>query len=294
MPCFNHAQFLRDSVGGILWQTYTDFELIIVDDGSSDNSWEIIQGFAGCDPRIRAFRHESNLGASKSRNDALRVAQGKFIGFCDADDIWEPDKLRVQVNLLQNQPEFDVVYCDTIIVDENGLPTEQRFSECFPPPKPASGWLFRKLIRRNFMNTQSVLMRNECLERVGHFDEDLKVLEDWWYWIRVSRNHRLLYSPEPLARYRVHSKNTNVGHNRAYPINRYKVYKRVLRKYADISRCAKASILYEMGVELYGLGKKRAGQLLLRNAIKVAIRDVRAIKTMGKALARMVIKVRTG
>src|SRR5208282_5961872 len=116
MPCFNHARFLRESVNAILQQTFTDFELIIVDDCSSDDSWELIRSVADRDSRIRAFKHDHNQGASKSRNDALRVARGSFIGFCDSDDIWEPEKLRIQVNFLQNNLEYDLVYCDTMIV----------------------------------------------------------------------------------------------------------------------------------------------------------------------------------
>jgi len=288
MPCFNHATFLRDSVNGILQQTEADLELIIVDDCSSDNSWDVIRSVADSDPRIRAIRHERNQGASRSRNDALQVAKGEFIGFCDADDIWEPDKLRIQVNLLQNHPKYDLVYCDTTIIDENGLPTNQRFSALFPPPKLASGWLFGELVLRNFINIQSVLMRNQCVQRVGHFDERIKWVEDWSYWIRVSHDHQFLYSQEPLARYRVHRKSTSVVQKRGYRFNRYKVFKKTLRGYADISRCMKADILYKMGVELYALGKIRAGRRLFLNAIRLAIGDRRAYKTLGKALFRMI------
>lgn len=288
MPCFNHARFLKDSVNGILHQTEADLELIIVDDYSSDNSWEVIRSLADGDPRIRSIRHERNQGASRSRNDALRVAKGEFIGFCDADDIWEPNKLRIQVNLLQNHPKYDLVYCDTAIIDENGLPTNQRFSALFPPPEPASGRLFGELVVRNFINIQSVLMRRECMQRVGQFDERIKWVEDWSYWIRVSRDHQLFYSQEPLASYRVHSKSTSVVQKRGYRFNRYKVFKKTLREYVDLSQSAKADILYRMGVDLYVLGKMRAGRLLFRQAIQAAIGDVRAFNTLGKSLFRMI------
>jgi glycosyltransferase involved in cell wall biosynthesis len=277
MPCFNHARFVRDSVDGILRQTCSDFELIIVDDCSADNSWEVIQSVAGYDPRIRVFRHERNLGASKSRNDALRVAQGKFIGFCDADDIWEPDKLRIQVNLLQNHPEFDVVYCDTIIVDENGLSNSQRFSEWFPPPRAASGWLFRELVRRNFINMQSVLMRRECVQRVGQFDEGIKWVEDWWYWIRVSHDHRLLYSQQPLARYRVHQRSTALVERRGYKANRVKVFHRILRNYPELPSKLKAEIYYHIGVALTCLGKRNYACRCFLRSVEWQRPNIRAI-----------------
>jgi teichuronic acid biosynthesis glycosyltransferase TuaG len=293
MPCFNHGRFLRKSVNGVLGQSHENLELIIIDDGSSDNSWEEIKRFAAEDSRIIALRHERNQGVSKSRNDGLQVATGEFIAFCDADDIWERKKLKSQLDLLRSNLAYDVAYCDALIIDENGLPTGKRFSELLFLPRIPSGWLFRKLIGHNFINTQSVLMRKECVQSTGHFDEDLKVLEDWWYWIRLSHHHRFLYSRELLGRYRMHANSTYVGQKRRYCFSRYKVFKRVLREYADISRCAKANILYKMGVDLYGLGKKRASRLLLRNAIEIAVRDIRAFNILGKALARIVIKFRT-
>jgi glycosyltransferase involved in cell wall biosynthesis len=167
MPCFNHARFLIDSVSSILCQSHADLELIIVDDCSSDNSWELIRNLANSNERIIAIRHEQNKGASTSRNDALRLATGDFIGFCDADDVWEPEKLNTQVKLLQSNPQYDVTYCDTLIIDENGGSTGKRFSDLFPHARAQSDRFFHELIRRNFINMQSVLMRAQCVGRTG-------------------------------------------------------------------------------------------------------------------------------
>jgi glycosyltransferase involved in cell wall biosynthesis len=290
MPCFNHARFVVEGANAILHQSHANLELIIVDDCSTDHSWDLIQGLAVSDRRVRPFRHEQNQGASKSRNDGLRVAAGEFIGFCDADDIWEPQKMRCQLDLLENNPTSDVVYCDTIIVDENGLPKGRLFSEYTPPPKPPSGSLFRNLIRRNFINTQSVLMRKECVQRVGYFDETIKWVEDWWYWIRVSRDHRFLYSPEPLARYRVHSQSTGFTQKRGYCINRFKVFRRILRQYVDLPSSARAEIFYKMGVDLCQLGKRQAGRRLLWDAVKMSMTDIRAFSTFCRAVRRMILK----
>src|SRR5437867_410613 len=94
MPCFNHARFLADAVDGVLRQTHADLELLITDDGSTDNSWEVMSRFARADWRIKLIRHEKNEGLPKSRNDGLRMAKGDFIAFCDSDDVWERNKLR--------------------------------------------------------------------------------------------------------------------------------------------------------------------------------------------------------
>lgn len=288
MPCFNHARFIPESVNGILAQTYTDLELIIVEDCSPDNSWDVIRSLTTKDCRIKVIRHERNQGASKSRNDGLRVAGGAFIGFCDADDIWEPGKLRFQLNLLQNNPDYDVVYGDTSVIDENGSPTGRRFSSLFPVPKAASGWPFRELVTRNFINMQSVLMRRECVQSAGYFDEEIKWVEDWWYWVRLSRHHRFLYFKEPLAKYRVHGRSTNRIQKRSCCVNRFKVYHRILQQYTDLPLSAKREVVYNMGAELCDLGKRRAGRRLLWDTIKLSMIDLRAFSTFCRALRRIV------
>lgn len=286
MPCFNHAKFLEDSVFGILRQTHLDLELIVIDDCSADHSWEIISGLAKSDPRIKAVRHERNLGASRSRNDGLRMAVGGYIGFCDADDIWEPGKLEIQVSFLQKNPDCDLTYCDAIIIDENGQTANRRFSGQFPSPTSGSEDLFSTLVRRNFINTQTVLMRRECLATSGYFDEKIKWVEDWWYWINISRHHRILYSEQPLARYRIHSRSTRLTQKRGYHVNRYKVFRRILRRYDDLPVRLRAEILYKMAIELYSLGKRRSGRRLLCNSGTLALADIRSIGIFGRSLMR--------
>jgi glycosyltransferase involved in cell wall biosynthesis len=268
MPCFNHGRFVADSARAILDQTAGDLELIVVDDWSQDNSWEAIQGIAKTDSRVRAIRHECNQGASSSRNDGLRAASAMFIAFCDADDIWEPGKLEFQTALLRNNPEFDVTYSDSVIIGESGVPTGRRFSDLFPLPKHPSGWLFQKLATRNFINMQTVLMRRECIQHAGYFDLGIKWVEDWWFWLCLSADHRFLYSPEPLARYRVHSASTNLVQQRSYAINRFRVFRRMLQRYAQMSASLKADVFRNMGGELLDIGKRRAGRRLLWQGIR--------------------------
>jgi len=274
---------------GILRQTQTDLELIIVDDCSLDNSWDVIRSLAAKDCRIRTIRHDQNLGASKSRNDGLHATSGQFIGFCDADDIWERDKLEVQLNLLRDNPGFDAVYCDAAIIDESGLPTRTRFSERFPPPKVSSGFLFRDLVACNFINMQSVLIRKECLRSTGYFDEEIKWVEDWWYWIRLSRHHRFLYSPQLLARYRMHSGSTSLVQKRGYHANRFKVLRRILGQYADLPSFVQADVVFKMGVALCKLGKLEMGRRLLWGAVRLSMMDLRAFSSLCRSLRHLII-----
>ncbi len=288
MPCYNHGKFVAESMASILGQTHKDLELIVVDDCSKDDSWEVITRVAAGDPRVKPIRHERNMGASRSRNDGLRAATGEFIGFCDADDIWEPAKLEFQVSLLRRSSDFDVAFCDAILVDENGRPKNQRFSELFAPPNEPSGRLFEHLIWRNFVNIQTVLMRRECLDDAGYFDEGIKWVEDWWFWIRVARHHRFIYTRDPLARYRVHSNSTALVQRRGYHVNRCKVLHRILMEYSDLPPAREAFAIYQLGVELCILGKTRIGRGLLWEAAKLALVDIRALDCLGRALWKMV------
>jgi len=269
-------------------------ELIIVDDCSSDNSWDVIRLLAQQDNRVKSLRHERNGGASQSRNTGLRAARGEFIGFCDADDLWEPRKLEVQLDLLTLNPEFDVAYGDATIVDEGGQETGQSFSDLYVLPARSSGLLFGQLVRRNFINIQTVLMRKECVQRVGYFDEGIKWIEDWWYWVRLSRHHRFLYDDCRLAKYRVHSSSTNRVQKRGGCVNRFRVFKRMLRQFQDLPTPTRAFVVFNMAVELQNLGKCSAGRHLLWEAVGMSLMDPRAFLTVFKALRRIVNPPRTG
>ena len=289
MPCFNHSEFLPASINGVLGQTYADLELIIIDDCSSDSSWKLAQRLVRTDARVRAVRNASHRGVSHSRNIGLQLATGEFVGFCDADDIWESDKLAFQLNLLLTHPSHQLTYCDAVIIDENSAMTGKRFSDLFPSPGTCNGELFHELVGRNFINTQTVLMRNECLQRVSQFDEDLKVVEDWWYWIQLSRHCRFLYSEQPLARYRMHSRSTSLLHQRTYCVSRFKVVRRILKQWSDLSLSTKADLVFRMGVDLCELRKYHAGRRLLWEAIGLSIQDVRALGSCCRALRRLIL-----
>jgi glycosyltransferase involved in cell wall biosynthesis len=288
MPCFNHGSFLWESAKSILNQTEEDIELLLIDDASADNSWEVIREITLSDSRCRPIQHAHNQGASKSRNDGILEANGNFIAFCDADDIWEPEKLQVQLKTMELAPSCDVAYCDSNIIDKDGSPTGALFSEMAPPPDVASGWIFDSLLVRNFINTQTVLIRKSAIVNPAmRFDERIKWVEDWWYWIQLARNHQFVYTNKPLARYRVHPKNTNIVHKRGCSINRLKVLNRTLRQYEALSKAQRARILYAMAAELNALGKQRMSRRMLSLCLRESILDFRGASVFGKALLRI-------
>lgn len=290
MPCYNHAGFITESVRAILNQTETDLELIIVNDCSKDDSLKVAQELARQDSRIRVLHHEQNQGASRSRNDGLRAARGDYIGFCDADDIWEENKLRTQLQFLENHPEMGVVHCDATIIDENGRKTGKNFSELYNPPDAPSGVILPYLLTRNFINIQTVVMRRECVIEAGYFDGNIKWVEDWWYWISVAEKFRFAYLAEPLARYRVHSQSTNRVQGRGYCINRFKLFRRALRKLTTLSRSQRASIYYEMGSELAVLNKRRASSQCFKRAAAASAASLCHPTILSKSLARIALR----
>jgi len=272
MPCFNHGRFVVNSVAAILRQTYSNLELIVVDDSSSDDSVAVLREMAHLDPRLKLIIHDRNLGASRSRNDGLRAARGDFIGFCDADDLWKPDKLESQIKLLVDNPAYDVTYCDSEIIDQNGIHTGELFSQQFPLPKKPSGNLFEQLSVTNFVNMQTVLVRNSALGEGIFFDENIKWVEDWWQWIRLSRKHQFLYAGRPMAQYRVHSHSTGLTQKPGIRRNRWKVCKRNLRLHPNMPVELQSRLWSMMGVELSLMDRPRLARRFFARAIWLGLK----------------------
>ena len=277
MPCYNHGRFLSESIEGVLNQTYADIELIIVDDHSGDNSIDIISKYKGQDKRIISICHQKNLGVSKARNAGLAISRGEFIGFCDADDVWEHKKLAAQIEVLQNNREYGLTYCDAIIIDEGGIPTGLRFSDLCGGKRKMTGYLFGELCLRNFINMQTVVFRKGCIQDSRLFNEGIKYVEDWLGWIMLARHHNFIYLDDPLARYRVHRNNTATLYKRGVEENRLKVYKEVIRHYPDLQAKLRSKIFYEIGIEYSLLGEKNEGRRFFELSFKADMKNYRSL-----------------
>lgn len=194
LPTYNRADILPDSIESVLEQTYEDFELIVVDDGSSDETGQVVDGFD--DPRLRYIRHETNQGISAARNTGIAHARGDIVAFQDSDDEWLPDKLRRHVEAFDDAPpEVGVVY--------TGMYREVDGDERYLPPpevEPKVGKINDVIVRRNFISTQMAAVRRECFDTVGGFDEELTALVDWELWIRLSQQYQFELVDEALVR----------------------------------------------------------------------------------------------
>ncbi|MGQ9690926.1 MAG: glycosyltransferase family 2 protein [Thermoproteota archaeon] len=184
IPTYNRANCVGDAIRSVLDQTYKDFEIIVVDDGSTDNTSEVLAEFGD---KIHVIRQE-NAGVSAARNAGIKAARGEWIAFLDSDDIWEPQKLEVQVRDLEAHPEVVAHEVDAIIELSSGgninLFKLRGLSEEFKKHPLRERPLIDVLIVQMF--TPCCLVRKEILDKVGYFDEDLSIHEDWNLLARVA------------------------------------------------------------------------------------------------------------
>jgi glycosyltransferase involved in cell wall biosynthesis len=198
IPAFDRPDFLAKAVRSVLDQTVADFEIIVVDDGSPNNLRPVLDALR--DPRIACIRHESNQGEAGARNTGILHARGDYVAFLDDDDEWEPDKLRLQLEVFRrNADHVGCVYGGFVMVR-----AEDGHVISYNMPT-ARGDLSKELLRRNPVGIPStVMLTRECLERVGLCDRNIAYGVDHDLWIRVSQTHRFDFVPAVVTRYSVH------------------------------------------------------------------------------------------
>lgn len=196
IPCYNHAHYLSYAVRSVLGQTYIDWEAIIVDDGSIDDTRNVAAQFT--DPRIQ-YIYQTNQGLSAARNTGIRVAQGEYLAFLDADDEWEPRFLEACVEALAEQKPITAVVTLARLIDENSAELPRLGGQVIRPEA-----FHARLVEGGFFPPNAALVRAEVVRREGLFDETLTSVEDWDLWLRITGNGGVMLTiPEPLARYRV-------------------------------------------------------------------------------------------
>lgn len=193
---YNMGQHLPGAVQSVLAQQYGNVELIVVDDGSTDGTPDVMTPFLA-DPRVRYFR-QKNAGQASAKNAGIRHSTGTLIGFCDADDAWLPEKLALQVPLFLRDEKIGVVYSGV-------QDMAQANAKARPPAKVPTirGRVTDELYLNNFVPFGTAVVRRDCLERVGPFDERYRMGIDWELWLRCSLHYEFDYVPEVTYLYRV-------------------------------------------------------------------------------------------
>jgi glycosyltransferase involved in cell wall biosynthesis len=193
IPAYNAMTYLPETVESVLQQTFTDFEVLIIDDGSSDHIKEWVAQLT--DPRIKLIS-QINQGLPNARNTGIVHALGEYIAFLDADDLWKPTKLEKQVRCLDDNPSIGLVHTWMVLVDEQSQPTGRVITS------NAEGEVWKQLVERNVIACPSVMVRRDCFDAVGMFDSTLRSIEDWDMWIRIASRYPFAVINEPLAYYR--------------------------------------------------------------------------------------------
>lgn len=202
VPVYNGEDFILTTIESALTQTWANLEVIVVDDGSSDNTRRLVEGRAASDSRLRVL-HQTNGGVARARNHAIAVARGDFIAPLDADDLWEPSKIARQMQrMLECGDETAMIYTGWVWIDESGAIVDRS------PRWLVEGCVFDMLLEINFTGNASVpLFRRRALEEIGGYNAALADAraggcEDWQVALRIARRHRVAVVPEALVGYR--------------------------------------------------------------------------------------------
>jgi glycosyltransferase involved in cell wall biosynthesis len=210
IPTFNCAEFIGGAIQSVLSQTIDDYEIIVVDDGSTDDTPSVVAGFGD---RVRYFRQD-NQGVAAARNRGIRSASGQIIGFLDADDRWKPDKLERQTSVFSASDEIDVVFSRHENLDGQTAGFNQYESPDLTKLLSVVSLgsrayliedqdLFQKILRYYLLLTSTVMLKRSCIERVGDFDESLGIAEDTQLWLRIAKRSKVAFVDLPLVEKRL-------------------------------------------------------------------------------------------
>lgn len=261
IPTYNRARLLPRAINSVLNQTYRDFELIVVDDASADNTIEVVKQFQEKDDRIKYLKHSEHKGGSGARNTGIKASAGEYIGLLDDDDEWLPGKLEKQMNKLENSSlKVGVVYSGFFYVSEkNG----KIVSEVIPLLR---GEVYANLLKSCILGSPTPLIKKKCFQKVGFFDETLPSCQDWDMWIRLSKYYDFDFVPDILAKHHVHGGQISVDLN-AKIVAREKLIEKYL---VDLSKNSQAfsAVLKRLGILYFLAGNQGKGRKYFLKSIK--------------------------
>jgi glycosyltransferase involved in cell wall biosynthesis len=288
IPAYNAGRTLQETITSVQNQTFLDLEIIIVDDGSTDNTLNLIENLA--DPRIKAFSYR-NGGVSVARNRGITHSTGEFIAFLDADDLWTPNKLESQIEAINANPEADVAYSWTSYFHE--------LKEKQYPGNPVhfKGDVYADLLKWNFLASGSnPLIRRQAIEEIGGFDPKFPPCEDWDFYLRLAARYKFVVVPEHQVIYRQLS--TSATASKFDFIEKQclavleKNYQRAPAEYQYI-KCQSLAWVYEYSTQLYLQNSTSIGGIAMatRKFWKaVMLRPQILSESYGQILARWLIK----
>lgn len=219
LTSYNHEKFLTQSIESVLKQTYNEFEFIIVDDCSSDLSWDIICEYKRNYPEIKTIRHEHNWGGGITQATVREYAKGDYIALHHSDDIWEPNKLQMQIEIMQANPHCVAVFTNAQAINDDGSlydDDEGFYYNLFSVEnRSRHEWLRHFFYHGNCLCHPSILIKKSVYEEDGFFRKGLKQIPDFVKWIQVCKKHEIFVLPDRLVKFRVHNEGRNTSGMRA-------------------------------------------------------------------------------
>jgi len=212
IPCYNGEKFIGEAIKSVLNQTYQNWELIIVDDGSKDKSKEIIKQYCATDDRIKYIQHKKNKGIPFARNTGIKISNGEYIAFLDQDDLWLAEKLKEQVGIFKEdkKQKIGLIFSNLLFMKDGKINIRSWPSKRVPKNLEIMSFeeITRILFMNNFIPIVTVLIRKQCFDNLGFLDEKLiGGADDYEFFMRLANNYRLKYIDYPLAIRRLHKDN---------------------------------------------------------------------------------------
>jgi len=285
IPTYNREHLLGRAIQSVLDQTYQNFELIIVDDGSTDDTEKLVKSFNS--EKIRYIRHGENKGPSAARNTGIQSAKGDYIAFQDSDDEWMPEKLEKQIRAFETaSPAVGIVYTGRYRIINNK-------KEYLPLAgvTPKDGDVFSSLLKVCFVCTPVALVKRDCFERAGMFDERFPPFEDWELFLRMSRYYQFKYINEPLVI--KYCQPDSISENQSA---RIKALKQMLETYFEDIKQDKtllARYYFRLGNFLCSYGKLSKGRGYFIKSVKTHPLDIRVpsaflVSLLGRSIYNIV------
>lgn len=282
IPAYNRALYINQTVNSVLNQSFQDFELIVIDDGSTDGTYERLQEYGG---QITLLTHKNlaNKGQSVSINLGLREAKSKYIAILDSDDFWEPGKLHIQVDYLEKHPEIGLVYCNGYGVDSDG----KRYYDFYSEDPNEQNDPNRVLLDCYILLPQNSLVRKSVYDQVGFFNETYRSAQDHDMLIRIAEVCKFAYLPDYVFNYRRHENSISAQNQDVRWTTGFKILEEARKRYpykpATI-RKRKAVLNFRLGQVFVNQGKYMKA---MTHILKAGLLDpVRSLKVLiGKEVA---------
>ncbi len=216
MPAYNAERFIKEAINSVVLQTCSDWELLVIDDGSTDSTCAIVENLAAADERIKLIKNASNMGAARTRNRGLDMCQGAYVAFLDSDDVWHPNKLSSQIEAMQSR-NAQLCYSSYAIIDDRGNPSKN----AYVVPESIT---FDGMLRQNYIGCSTVVLSRDIVEQY-RFATDF-YHEDYCLWLDIMRSgHKVVGCSEVLVDWRL-IKNSRSFNKVKSAKNRWRIYRR--------------------------------------------------------------------